>query len=325
MRGDMAPFKEQATQQTLLPVRPKGQLLKWVGNKFKYAHVITSYFPVGYKRYIEPFVGTGAVLATLAPQRGIGGDVLTPLIEIWELVQNDPQTLVDYYRTVISRFNLDRKKTYSEILKKYNASPNGLDLLILSRTCYGGVIRFTREGTMSTPIGPHKPINPDTFARRVVEWRERVKNTTFFNKPFTETISMAEAGDLVYCDPPYLDSQSILYGAQSFDFAELIAYIRRCKSSGARVALSIDGKKKSGTKTVKLHIPTGIFEREVYLSGGSSMLKEISKMGAKKWLEKMFRRGCYSPGKSSKSHPLTISGHLASDSFPKITSSTKPA
>jgi DNA adenine methylase len=224
-------------------------------------------------------VGTGVVLSTLAPQQGIAGDVLTPLIEIWELVQNDPQTLVDYYRKVISRFSLDRQKTYSEILEKYNASPNGLDLLILSRTCYGGVVRFTREGTMSTPIGPHQPINPGTFARRVAEWRERVKNTRFLNKPFTETISMAEAGDLVYCDPPYLDSQPILYGAQSFDFGELIDRIKQCKIKGARVALSIDGKKKSGTKTIELQIPPGIFEREVYLSGGSSMLKRFQNGG----------------------------------------------
>ena len=271
--------KERMTQQTLFPVRPKGQLLKWVGNKYKYAHIITSYFPVRYKKYIEPFVGTGAILATLAPQKGIAGDILTPLIEIWKLLQNESHTLIDYYAEVILRFNKDREETYSEILKKYNSSPNGLDLLILSRTCYGGVVRFTREGTMSTPIGPHKPISPETFASRVMEWRERVKNAVFLNKPFVETISMAEEGDLVYCDPPYIDSQSILYGAQSFDFAELIEQIRQCKSGGVRVALSIDGKKKSGAKTIKLEIPPGIFEREVYLSGGSSMLKRLQNGG----------------------------------------------
>lgn len=130
---------------------------------------------------------------------------------------------------------------------------------------------------MSTPIGPHKLISPDTFAARVFEWREPVKNTVFFNQPFTKTIAMAEEGDLVYCDPPYLDSQSILYGAQGFDFAELIEQIQRCKNRGIKVALSIDGKKKSGQKTIKLRIPSGIFEREVYLSGGSSMLKRFHK------------------------------------------------
>lgn len=272
-------YQEIMPQQILLPTKPKGQLLKWVGNKYRYAHTITSFFPARYNKYIEPFVGTGAVLATLAPKRAIAGDVLTPLIDLLRLLQNEPQTLINYYAKVISSFNQDRKKIYAEILKRYNASPNGLDLLVLSRTCYGGVVRFTKEGTMSTPIGPHKPMSPEAFAAIVLEWRERLKNTFFLNKPFTETISMAAEGDLVYCDPPYIDSQSILYGAQSFDFAELIEQIQRCKNRGINVALSIDGKKKSGSKTIKIEIPPGLFEREVYLSGGSSMLKRFQSEG----------------------------------------------
>ncbi len=273
------PYPGTVYQQILFPTRPKGQLLKWVGNKYRYAHTITSFFPDRYNKYVEPFVGTGAVLATLAPRKGIAGDVLAPLIEILKLLQDEPQTLIDYYTTVISLFNQDREKTYSEILTRYNSSPNGLDLLILSRTCYGGVVRFTREGTMSTPIGPHKPMGIETFAAIVMEWRERIKNTIFLNKPFTEIMPTALEGDLVYCDPPYLDSQSILYGAQSFDFAELIEQIQRCKSRGVKIALSIDGKKKSGTKTIKIEIPPGLFEREVYLSGGSSMLKRFQNEG----------------------------------------------
>ena len=215
----------------------------------------------------------------MSPSYGIAGDILTPLIELWQLVQTQPETLVDYYEETISQFNEDRNEVYSRIRDKFNASPNGLDLLILSRTCYGGVVRFTKEGTMSTPIGPHKPISPKTFASRVMEWRERVKNTTFFNKSFLETMSMAEEGDLVYCDPPYLDSQAILYGAQSFEFAELIEQIRLCKKKKAKVALSIDGKKKSGAKTVNLEIPPELFNRELYLKGGSSMLKRFQNGG----------------------------------------------
>lgn len=279
LQGETLLHQGMIPQQIMLPTRPKGQLLKWVGNKYRYAHTITSFFPTRYNKYIEPFVGTGAVLATLAPKRGIAGDILAPLIEIWSLLQNEPYTLIKYYAEVISWFNQDRKKTYSEILQRYNASPNGLDLLVLSRTCYGGVVRFTREGTMSTPIGPHKPMEPETFASLVMEWKERVKNTSFFNQPFADTISMATEGDLVYCDPPYIDSQSILYGAQRFDFDELIEQIQRCKTKGIKVALSIDGKKKSGSKTIELKVPPQLFEREVYLNGGSSMLKRFQNEG----------------------------------------------
>lgn len=266
-------------QMSFFDTRPKGQLLKWVGSKYKYAYIIVSYFDIKYNKYIEPFVGTGAVLATLSPQMGIAGDTLKPLIDIWKLLQNDPQILIDYYTSIITKYYFDRNRVYEEIRAKYNSSPNGLDLLILSRTCYGGVVRFTKEGKMSTPIGPHKPISPRTFAIRVMEWRERVKGTTFLNQSFIETMSMAREDDLIYCDPPYIESQSILYGAQSFEFKSLVQEIKRCKEIGARVALSIDGKKKSGKKLVNLNIPSDIFKREIYLEGGSSMLKRFQVNG----------------------------------------------
>ncbi len=44
----------------------KTQLLKWIGNKQRFAHEIVSYFPRQFGTYYEPFLGSGAVLATLA-------------------------------------------------------------------------------------------------------------------------------------------------------------------------------------------------------------------------------------------------------------------
>lgn len=267
---------------SLLPevhFRPKGQLLKWIGNKYKYAEKIASYFPVEYNKYVEPFVGTGAVLATLCPEHGIAGDTLKPLIEIWTTLQNESQKIIDHYYENITRFNRDRAKTYAEIKDRYNANPNGLDLVLLSRTCYGGVVRFTIEGKMSTPIGPHDPIAPEVFEKRVIEWHERVKGMKFFNRSFKETMKFAQEGDIIYCDPPYIDSQSILYGAQSFKFEELILCIDECKHRGAKIVLSIDGKKKSGEKKIFLNMPKGLFEREVYLDCGSSMLRRLQNGG----------------------------------------------
>lgn len=266
-------------QMSFFDTRPKGQLLKWVGSKYKYAHIIISYFDIDFSTFIEPFVGTGGILATLSPKKAIAGDTLKPLIEIWKLLQDDPHKLIDYYYYVITKYYFERDRVYEEVRARYNSSPNGLDLLILSRTCYGGVVRFTKEGKMSTPIGPHRPIAPKTFAERVREWRERVKGTTFLNQTFSETMSLVKHGDLIYCDPPYIESQSILYGSQSFEFMELVQEIKRCKELGAQVVLSIDGKKKSGKKVVNLNIPSGIFEREIYLEGGSSMLKRFQVNG----------------------------------------------
>ena len=120
-------------ETTNISTQPAGQLLKWVGNKFKYAEQIVFYFPAEYNKFIEPFVGTGAILATFSPKKAIAGDILFPLIEIWRLLQNNPEKLIEYYRFNIERFNNNRQDTYKTIRQKYNTQPNGLDLLIISR------------------------------------------------------------------------------------------------------------------------------------------------------------------------------------------------
>ena len=88
-------------------------------------------------------------------------------------------------------------------------------------------------------------------------------------------MARAEAGDLVYCDPPYVDSQTILYGAQEFDLRRLFEAIRDCKARGVYVALSIDGTKRSGSTLCDIPIPGGVFEREVFVNCGRSMLRRF--------------------------------------------------
>src|SRR5437867_611403 len=71
------------------------QLLKWVGNKQRFAHEIVSYFPPDINTYFEPFLGSGAVLGTLAPRKAVASDVFGPLIEIWRTLHDSPSTLID--------------------------------------------------------------------------------------------------------------------------------------------------------------------------------------------------------------------------------------
>lgn len=259
--------------------RQPQQLLKWVGNKQKFAKTIVEVMPDSYNQYIEPFVGTGAVLGYLRPKKGIAGDTLKPLIDLFNLVKNDPQQVARFYQKKIEDYAANPKLTYDSVKRRYNESPNGLDLLFLSRTCYGGVVRFTKEGKISTPIGPHKPISSYSFSRRLGEWNKAIANTDFYHQSFEKTMVWAESGDIVYCDPPYLCSQSILYGAQSFDVNKLWDAIEGCKERGAKVLLSIDGMKKSGKFKYALKCPPDLFERELFINCGKSMLRRFQKKG----------------------------------------------
>lgn len=265
-----------------LSVAPfKSQLLKWIGNKQRFAHEIASYFPTKFGTYFEPFLGSGAVLATLAPERGIGSDAFEPLMEIWSTLKDDPETLRQWYaERWHATMSGDKVVEYERIKASYNTNPNGADLLFLCRSCYGGVVRFRQaDGYMSTPCGVHAPISPDKFSHRVEEWHRRTARTEFLLRDYEAAMDLAEPGDLVYCDPPYSNSQTILYGAQSFDLEHLLGVIERCKSRGVYVALSIDGTKRSGNSKHELATPQGLFEREVFVNCGRSMLKRFQMNG----------------------------------------------
>ncbi|MBL8794658.1 MAG: Dam family site-specific DNA-(adenine-N6)-methyltransferase [Planctomycetia bacterium] len=259
----------------------RAQLLKWIGNKQRFAHQIIAYFPSNYGTYYEPFLGSGAVLGTLAPKSAVGSDAFRPLAEIWQQLRRDANRLKSWYAERWQLLKSATKETvYEQVRQAFNARPNGADLLFLCRTCYGGVVRFRKaDGHMSTPCGVHHPIEPRSFARRVDEWRRRCCNTEFVHADFADIMARAQAGDLIYCDPPYRDSQTILYGAQSFSLAELIAAIERCKVRGVRVALSIDGTKRSGGKICNVPIPAGLFETEATVNCGRSMLRRFQMAG----------------------------------------------
>ena len=261
----------------------KTQLLKWIGNKQRFAHEIAGWFPQDIRTYREPFIGSGAVLATLQPEHAVASDVLGPLIGIWQMLQQDPAGLIAGYHerreAFIGRDLADRKAWYRDLRDRYNASPNALDLLFLSRSCYGGVIRFSKKGAMNTPLGPHRPITGAAFASRVERWGPRVGGVTFVHQGYQSSLQAAVEGDLVYCDPPYADSEATLYGAQAFRLTELYAEIGAAKARGARVALSIDGSKRSGAKPVHLDLPPGLFEVEVRVNVGRSMLRRFQMEG----------------------------------------------
>ena len=265
--------------QTVSPFRT--QLLKWVGNKQRFAHEIASYFPTDFGVYFEPFLGSGAVLSTLAPRKAVASDCFSPLIEIFSTLKHHPRKLKTWYQTRWDQvMGGDKKEGYEHIRSQYNHHPNGADLLFLCRSCYGGVVRFRKaDGHMSTPCGIHTPITPESFSKRVDVWHGRIEGTDFSQMDFEEAMSLTKPGDLVYCDPPYRHSQAILYGAQEFRLESLLETIEQCKSRGVYVALSIDGTKQSGTQICPLPIPHGLFEREIMVNCGRSMLKRFQMNG----------------------------------------------
>lgn len=265
-------------------------LLKWIGNKQRVASTIVSCMPDSFDNYYEPFLGSGAVLAELLMKDATSlyprfkyayaSDILPFLIDIFNIVKTEPDKLIDYYSKEIKAYYEDPVAYYDVIRDRFNQNHNGFDFCLLSRTCYSGVIRFRKaDGYMSTPRGPHKPISPATFQRRVKLWAELIQKADFNVSGFEEAMSRPQKGDVVYCDPPYTHSQGILYGAQEFNITCLWEKIAECKDRGAYVMLSINGTRESQKKDISVEIPKGLFERELLINCGTSMIDRLQHSG----------------------------------------------
>jgi DNA adenine methylase len=255
-------------------------LFKYIGNKYRSAARIVDRFPKSNGTYFEPFFGSGAVLGELRPKRAVVSDICAPLISLWQLAKFDPESLVVSYTAHWKAYLVDRQLAYDKAKESFNENPNAHDFLFISRACYGGVIRFRRDGYLSTPLGAHTIISPTAFSLRLRKWHEIIRNTEFICGDFSEVTSLAQAGDIIYCDPPYVDTQKILYGAQDFSLGRMYAELRKAKNHGAFIALSIDGMKRSGRKHISIEPPSDLFEVEAYLSLGGSMLKRFSRGGS---------------------------------------------
>ena len=265
-------------------------LLKWIGNKQRFASIIVANMPTTFNNYYEPFWGSGAVLAELLMQddtslyphfnHAYGSDILPFLIDIFRSVKENPNKIIEYYSKEISSYYENPAEQYELIRNRFNQDHNAFDFCLLSRTCYSGVIRFRKaDGYMSTPKGPHNPIKPSVFANRVALWSNLIQKADFYTESFEKAMAKPQQGDVIYCDPPYTHSQSIIYGAQDFNINILWNKIAECKDRGAYVMLSINGSRESKKKDISIDIPTGLFDRELTVNCGTSMIDRLQNSG----------------------------------------------
>lgn len=186
-----------------IPPRP---FLKWAGGKRQLISQMEKYFPKSYDKYIEPFIGGGAVFFHLNPEISIIIDINEELINCYKVIKNNVEDLIellklhkndeDYYYTIRA---LDRDPSrYSKLSDVEKASRT----IYLNRCCYNGLYRVNSKGQFNVPFGRYK--NPNFCDKEnLLAVSNILVNVEIIQGSFEICLSYAEKGDFIYFDPPY--------------------------------------------------------------------------------------------------------------------------
>lgn len=188
--------------------------LKWAGGKRSLLAEIRSRTPKYSGTYMEPFLGAGAVLFDQKPdQRKIVSDYNQNLIEVYEVIRDTPDLLLDELRLHVNTAehyyevrSWDRVPGFATKSKVSKAAR----FIYLNKCGYNGLYRVNSRGEMNVPYGSSlKPdyINENTI-RSVSEFLNRRDAdgnflTSISSGDYKETLKRAQPGDWVYLDPPY--------------------------------------------------------------------------------------------------------------------------
>jgi len=253
----------------LLPTaRP---LLKWAGGKRQLLDTLSAHYPQTFDRYVEPFLGSGAVFFDLHARGLLDGrrawlaDVNPDLVGCYRTVRDATDSVIAALKRLQASHRTGGERFYYEIRdQRFNpvraalrqasayAAAEGYTpalaamLIFLNRTGFNGLFRQNRDGAFNVPAGRYadpRICDPD-HVRGVAAAFARA-NVDIACVPFDEVLSGTGPGDFVYCDPPYAPlSRTASFahytagGFSAFDQRRLQqAVIDACRR-GARVVLS---------------------------------------------------------------------------------------
>jgi DNA adenine methylase len=181
-------------------------------------------------RYIEPFVGDGAIALALDRPRALLADLCAPLVNAYQWVQETPESVSRELNAIVAR-GIDEASYYR--VRKDHASEKGAivraaQFLYLNHTGCDGSMSGPRSAPYGFRTQPSFPTRGELL---------RVKNTlavaTVYAADFRETLATARKGDLVYADSPC--DGTIGSGFSRYDQAELASVLHGLADRGVVV------------------------------------------------------------------------------------------
>jgi len=246
--------------------------LKWAGGKSQLLGEFSRFLPRAalrdgtITRYVEPFIGGGAVFFSLnrlfSFEERTVSDVNEELILAYRVIRRSlPRLSVELatLETAYREKNSQQKEAlYYAVREAFNKDLETVDfghynsrwilraahIIFLNHTCYNGLFRVNRSGGFNVPFGRYK--NPVIHDRDNLEKVAAIlKNTRIICGDFTRCRSAVDDSTFVYLDPPYrplnATSSFTSYSRAGFsdtDQKRLAHFFRDLDRKGAMIMLS---------------------------------------------------------------------------------------
>ncbi|MGX7687431.1 DNA adenine methylase [Flectobacillus roseus] len=196
--------------------------LKWAGGKTQLINDIERTLPTEITKekftYLEPFVGSGAVLFWILNnfpklEKAVINDINKDLINTYKTIASNPKELISILEILQSEFhslegNEENKKRYyyqkRELYNTRNEEQSGQAALFifLNRTCFNGLYRVNSKNLYNVPMGGYKkPTICDK--ENILAVSNALQKVEILNGDFEQTLDYANKNSLFYFDPPY--------------------------------------------------------------------------------------------------------------------------
>jgi len=247
------------------PTRP---LLKWAGGKRQLLPALRQHYPASFTRYVEPFLGSGAVFFDLFSTGRLEGcavrlaDANPDLIGCYRAVRDQPDAVIAALRRLAREHRARGSECYYEVRdRRFNparaaaaagpeSGPYDATLaamfIYLNRTGFNGLFRLNRRGGFNVPAGRYTdPVICDPAHIHSVARALSGAGVTLECMLFDAALGDTGEGDFVYCDPPYAPLSRTAHfahytagGFDGSDQARLLAALLTGARRGASILLS---------------------------------------------------------------------------------------
>lgn len=198
-------------------------VLKYRGGKSREIPRFLQYIPDDFDRYIEPFLGGGAVYFYLEPDNAILNDVNERLMTFYEQLKNQYplmrqqlDVIQKEYEANQAAYKKAKAKTPDERVPNANEElyyrmrdlfnhPDGslLDGVLyffINKTAYSGMIRYNNNGEYNVPFGRYPNLNTRLITQ---QHSNLLHGAELFNLDYRQIFDMAQEDDFIFLDPPY--------------------------------------------------------------------------------------------------------------------------